>query len=53
MQHGLFTTSWKTLAEAVLTGIVMAVLVAFGSIVLGSNFNIFTADWLHIGVTCH
>lgn len=49
MQNGILKTDWTGVGEAVLTAIIFAILTAFVTIVASGNFNVFTADWLHIG----
>lgn len=49
MQNGIFKTNWGTVADSVFTAVVAAVLTAFGSIVVGGNFDVFTANWIAIG----
>ena len=51
MQNGIFTTNWAGIGESLLAAVVLAVLAAFGQIVLVGNFDVFTANWASIGHT--
>lgn len=49
--NGIFTTDWAAVGEALITGVVLAVLGAVAAIVLAGNFDVFTANWVMIGHT--
>jgi hypothetical protein len=49
MPNGILKTNWAAVGDSVLTGVVAAVLTAFGSIVMSGNFDVFTANWVLIG----
>jgi len=47
--NGLFSTSWATLGDAVLTAIAAAIIVAFYGDVTTVGFSVTTANWAVIG----
>ena len=49
MQNGIFQTSWKSVGESVLTGVVLALLTALAGVVLATNFSVWTTDWISVG----
>ena len=49
MKNGIFTLDWKSIADAVLTSAVAAVIVGAVSLVSTAGFDIFTANWVAIG----
>lgn len=48
MKNGIFTLDWWSVVDAVLTTTVVAIIVAFGQIVMAVGFDVFTADWSNI-----
>lgn len=49
MQNGIFKLDWASVADALITAVVAAILTAFVAIVTTQGFNVFSADWLAIG----
>lgn len=49
MKSGIFTLDWGSIADAVVTAIVSAVIVGLVSLVGTVGFNLFTANWIMIG----
>ena len=43
--NGLLKTDWATVGDALLTGVVMAVLAALYGVVTTTGFDVLTADW--------
>lgn len=48
MKNGIFKLDWGSVADAVLTAAITAVLVGFVSIVGTTGFDVFTAPWMQI-----
>lgn len=51
MKNGLFTLDWGSVADAVVTAVIFAVLSALVQLVATNGFDIFTANWVAIGHT--
>lgn len=51
MKNGLFTLDWASIADALVTAVVFAVLMAFYQLASTAGFDLFTADWGMIGHT--
>lgn len=49
MKNGIFQLDWKSLADAVVTAVATAVIVALVALVTTSGFDVFTANWVVIG----
>lgn len=49
MQNGIFKIDWAMIADAVLTAIIAAIVVAAVQLVTTAGFDVFTADWVMIG----
>lgn len=49
MQNGIFKLDWGSIADAVVTAIAFAVVIAFYQIATTTGFDVFTADWGTIG----
>lgn len=49
MRNGIFKLDFGSIADAALTGLVVAAAVAFYGVVTTAGFNVFTADWATIG----
>jgi hypothetical protein len=49
MQNGLFSWDLGSIADAIVTAVFLAILVALYQVATTSGFNVFTADWRVIG----
>ncbi len=49
MQNGIFKINFVNVADAMLTGVLAAVIAALVTLVTTSGFNVFTANWIMIG----
>lgn len=49
MQNGILKLDWASLAEAVVTAAIFAVLAALVTLVTTSGFNLFTTNWVLVG----
>lgn len=49
MQNGLFKLDLGSVADAVVTAVVVSVVVGFAAAVTTSGFDVFKADWITIG----
>lgn len=49
MQNGIFKLDLASVADAVMTAVVLAVIAAFYGVVTTQGFDVFAADWGSIG----
>lgn len=49
MKNGILKLDWGSIIDAMLTAAVLAIVAGLVSVILGENFNIFTANWKLIG----
>lgn len=49
MRNGIFKLDLGSIADAVLTAVIVAILTALVGVVSSTGFNVFTADWASIG----
>lgn len=47
--NGIFTLNWTSIADAVISAAMFAIVAALVQLVGTSGFNVFTADWMAIG----
>lgn len=51
MKNGILTLDWASIADALVTAVVFAVLMGLYQVVIVSGFDLFSADWGLIGRT--